>query len=190
MFFILRSERASDDEGGYLEVDDFVDGGVGLDEWGKGLPLSTKRSAFAVMARAVRGYKGRPADFYCFRIPLMSERMVKVLHTAGVDNIDTYPVTLIERMSGRRRPLFAVNILGRVAAANMSQSEWSCDSDPPMRDVLFEKLVLSSTVPGDFLMFRMAESLSTILVHESVKQALEQAGLTGVELVAPADGRR
>jgi hypothetical protein len=31
----------------------------------------------------------------------------------------------------------------------------------------------------------MAESLSTIVVHDSLKQAIEQANLSGVEFVAP-----
>lgn len=184
MFSILRSVRASDDEGGYLEIDDFIDRGVGQGDWSKGLPLGRKRDALAMPARAVRGYKGPAADFYCFRIPLMSERMVKVLEQAGVDNLETCPVTLIEK-SGKRRQMLAVNIVGRARAADLAQSEWTSDHDPPVGDAIFGKLVVASALPRDFLLFRMAESLSTIVVHDSLKRAIEQANLSGVEFVAP-----
>lgn len=184
MFSILRAIRASDDEGGYLEIDDFIDRGVGQGDWSKGLPLARKRDTLAMAARAVRGYKGPAADFYCFRIPLMSERMVKVLEQAGVDNLETCPAALIER-SGKCRKMLAVNIVGRARAADLGQSEWTCDQDPPAGDAIFGKLVFSSALPQDFLLFRMAESLSTIVVHDSLKRAIEQANLSGVEFVAP-----
>jgi hypothetical protein len=48
-------------------------------------------------------------------------------------------------------------------------------------DVDFDKLVLDEMkLQGLPLMFRLAESVNTILVHKSVKEHLTQKGFTGL----------
>jgi hypothetical protein len=75
--------------------------------------VQAKGEPFHIAARAVRGYRGPPADFYDFRVCLMSERMVRVLRGVGVDNIQTYPAFLVEgRTATRKRPLAHRAFLG------------------------------------------------------------------------------
>jgi len=188
MYYVLDCDRLTDDEGGTLEVNDAIDAGVDLEQWSISLPLKLPTAGpFELKGRAVRGYQGPPADFYDFRVTLMSGPMVETLRRAGVDNLMTYPVTIVDEETGARWPFFAVNIIGRVAAADMVKSEWSSSHDPPQGDVEFETLVIDPARARGQLFFRLAENLTTILVHQRIKVALEKARLTGMSFVDPAD---
>jgi hypothetical protein len=188
MYFILDCEQLVDDEGGTLEVDDTIDAEVELDDWSLGLPLAVKPAGpFLLPARAVRGYQGPPADLYDFRVCLMSERMVNVLHAAGVDNIDLYPAYLVDDRTRGRWPFFVVNIIGRVAAADLTRSTWSSSDGAIRGEVHFEQLVLNPPAAAGLLLFRSAENLRTLVIHERVKARLERAGLGGVSFVAPSE---
>lgn len=188
MYSILDCDRVADDEGGTLEVNDAIDAGVDLEAWSVGLPLKpTKPGPYELRARSIRGYRGSPADFYDFRVSLMSGRMLQTLRRAGVDNLATYPVIIVEDETGARWPFFAVNIIGRVAAADLSRSEWSSNDDPPRGEVQFDTLIIDPARARGLLFFRLAENLATILVHQRIRATLERAGLTGIGFVDPAD---
>ena len=49
----------------------------------------------------------------------------------------------------------------------------------------FDSLAIDEAKAKGQLMFRLAESLSTILVHESVKKALEHAQIPLIEFYEP-----
>jgi hypothetical protein len=187
-YCVLDCDRVTDDEGGTLEVDDGIDTGVDLDEWSTGLPLNiAPKQPFVLKARAVRGYQGVPADFYNFRICLMSEKMVKALRRAGVDNLQLFPAQVLEQTTGQRWPIFAVNIIGRVAAADLAASEWKCYEDPPIGSIHFENLAFTPQAGYSLPLFRLAENLDSIVISSTVKSALKQAALTGVDFIVLAD---
>jgi hypothetical protein len=58
-----------------------------------------------------------------------------------------------------------------------------------MGDVDFHALVPDESRINGQLMFRLAENLSAIVVHESVRKAIEAAGIPGFVFMAPANGR-
>lgn len=70
----------------------------------------------------------------------------------------------------------AVNILGLVAAADMSRSVATVHDGIPLIDVSFDSLVVDSSKAGGFLFFRLAENNGTVLVHRRVKEFLQQHG--------------
>jgi hypothetical protein len=73
----------------------------------------------------------------------------------------------------------AVNVVGTIAAADMTKSDAR-----PLADVhYFLKLEIDPGKPRDALMFRLAESPMEIIVHDKVAKAIQDGGFTGVVLV-------
>jgi hypothetical protein len=70
----------------------------------------------------------------------------------------------------------AVNILGLVAAADMSKSIATVHDGIPLIDVDFDELVIDEKKTRGIKMFRLAESTNAILVHESLRDALIAKG--------------
>lgn len=118
--------------------------------------------------------------------PLMHDKMVAALHAAGVDNIDVYDALVVHPVKGREwKDYKAVNIIGRVAAVDLTKSVF--DPGEPLRMVAakFEKLVLDPAKARGLLMFRLAEKLSAIIVHESVKKQIEAHRIGPLGFIEP-----
>ncbi len=116
--------------------------------------------------------------------PLMSEPLIEVLRSAGVDNLDTYDAVIRETRTGREhRGYKAVNIVGLVKAADESSNteDLGLGDDDGLIATWFEDLVVSEARARGLLLFRLAESVSTILIHKRVKEQIESASIPGVE---------
>lgn len=121
--------------------------------------------------------------------PLMTKELVDALHSAGVDNLDIYPV-VIHSQTGKPdcHDYVAVNVIGIVAAADMDQSEYDDDEFfDGLFDVSFDSIVIDEAKAEGHLLFRMAEAVSTVIVHESVAGVLQAKGGFGLTLVKPED---
>ena len=120
---------------------------------------------------------------------LFRDDILKVLaEVAGVDNLITYPANLLDPTTGQKFTNYkAINILGVIACADMDKSEWQAPSGSPIIDVDFDSLVIDESKAHNFLMFRLAECVSAIIVHESVKIALENHGIKHLDFVNPED---
>lgn len=117
---------------------------------------------------------------------LMSDQMVEAIRRAGVDNIDTYDAVLIDRENSRRFENYkVVQIIGRIAAADMGESDVFDPENIGHTVVQFRKLVVDESKITNALMFRLHENISTILIHDRVKQELEQLNLNFVSIVPP-----
>ncbi len=103
--------------------------------------------------------------------------LIAALEAFGIDNLDKYPVSITDPDDGKVYTNYkAVNIIGAVAAADMNKSKYEPSDDIPSIDVPFDELVLKENEVQGLLMFRLAESLTTILVHESVRDYLLKEG--------------
>ena len=60
-------------------------------------------------------------------------------------------------------------------------------SDGPLVTVTFESLVLDEAKAAGQLLFRLAESVSTVLVHARVVDRLLEQGGFGLTFIDPAD---
>lgn len=108
-------------------------------------------------------------------ILLMRDDLVKELRDAGADNIDTYDAIIANPYTGEDMENYkAANIIGLVAAADLSKSKYRAFSTPPQIDAIFTDVKIDESKAMGFLLFRMAESVSEIVVHEKVKKALEK----------------
>jgi hypothetical protein len=119
---------------------------------------------------------------------LMQERLVETLRSAGVDNLQTFPAEIRHEDTNEVvQGYVAVNIIGRVSCANLSQSK----AEPLIGESKYiEKLVIDPAKARGALMFRLHESSMIVLVHEQVVQVIKAGGFLGLTLepIAEASG--
>jgi hypothetical protein len=134
-------------------------------------------------------FPGTPkAMYYAEAIPVMREDVIAALRQAGVDNIQYFDAVLRDPVTGREyRNYKAYNILGLVACADMQASELMGTSDSTIGDVDFHSLVIDESKTRGLLLFRLAESVNAIVVHEKVKQSIESAGIPGFVFYGPGE---
>ncbi|PXY40386.1 hypothetical protein DMB65_12285 [Flavobacterium cheongpyeongense] len=103
--------------------------------------------------------------------------LIAALEAVGVDNLHKYPVSITDPDDGKVYNNYkAVNIIGVVSAADMKKSKFELGDSTPLMDVPFDDLILKENDMKGLLMFRLAESLISILVHERVKNHLLEKG--------------
>ena len=117
----------------------------------------------------------------------MTVDFLEALRSAGVDNIDTYDAALESEDGSVRLPGYkAYNIVGTVTAADVAKSEFSPDNPSRQIDASIRSLVVDETKTKGLLLFRLAESVDTILIHHSVKTVLEARNFRGVLFTPPS----
>jgi len=127
-------------------------------------------------------------------IQIHSPKLVQALQAAGVDNIEYFPVTLIDKKRGVTRTDYQVaNIIGKVACLDVDHSEApkmlngngyrSVKKFRLLEDQI--KPLPGTTTPPQ--LFRLAEFSFHVIAHESLKNKLEQAGVTGIEFIRTED---
>ena len=183
MYFKLDYDYPMDEDGGYYVPKDGVDFD-GIESWSLGRPFTQPPpDPIRLDLVPVGGFTGEPAAMFDRYMCLMSPPIVDALRRSGVDNIDTYPVILVDAANEREFHYFGVNILGLVAAADLGKSQWSNFDGAARLDTHFDTLALDPAKARGHLMFRLAEDTGTIIVHEKVKQALESAGIPGLQFI-------
>jgi hypothetical protein len=119
---------------------------------------------------------------------LIREDIVDALREAGVDNMDVYEAQItISRTGEVYHNYNAVNVIGLVRAVNVMNSE-GVDiglQNTGLLTMFYSKLRLDETKIGNLLLFRLAENLSYIFVHESIKNTLIKKGFDRIDFVNP-----
>jgi hypothetical protein len=131
----------------------------------------------------------RKAAFYDYGPVLMRVDLVAALQSLGVDNFDTYEV-VIRSKSGRpdQRDYIAVNIIA-MSVMDMTRSGIEDESDRRF-DVLFQGLVVDEQRAAGQLMFRLAESVRTVILHEKIATGLVSKGVFELMLTEPGNYSR
>ncbi|WP_164010462.1 imm11 family protein [Pyxidicoccus trucidator] len=134
-------------------------------------------------------YRGTPKAFYSPGVPLIRNDLVDALREASVDNFELFDAVLKDPITGQEFNEYkAFNVLGLVAAADMDKSKRApINLDSEMIDVFFDSLVIDNTKTQGLLMFRLAQSVDAIIIHERVKQAVEKRGIPGMVFYKPED---
>ena len=105
---------------------------------------------------------------------LMRDDLIQALIEVGVDNLQLFPALVADSAKKIEHTNYkAVNIVGVIACANMGASTLMGTSDSEMIDVDFDALVIDEAKTGGVLLFRMAEAVSAIVVHEKVRLYIE-----------------
>ena len=131
---------------------------------------------------------GRVPDFLDGTIPLMSDRLINALKEAGVDNIDAYRAELrLADGTLASSQYKAINVIGVVSAADMAKSQVAEGFPTELLATSFDSIAIDESKTGGLLLFRLAEAVTTVLVHESVKEHLEQSGFEALGFIPPEE---
>lgn len=119
-----------------------------------------------------------------------SDRLMRVLRKAGVDNIDYYPLRIVRETTGDVYQTHeAANILDVIFCVDQEKSVLDIDDENPLHIWFIDRLALKEERLGDTTCFRLGERPSTVIVHRRIKEAIEAAGITG-PVFLPAEGYR
>lgn len=119
---------------------------------------------------------------------VMTKRLLKALQETGVDNLDVYRAVIRNPESGfETHDYVACNLIGLVKAADLSGSKVVGGSGDGLIDVDFDAVKIDPLKAKDHLLFRLAENISAIVVHESVKNHILNSGIDTITFVEPED---
>ncbi|MCS7466709.1 hypothetical protein NZK35_08640 [Stieleria sp. ICT_E10.1] len=119
---------------------------------------------------------------------LFSEKLRKVLQSVGVDNLQYFDCVIHFAAENRDVTDYRLaNIVGRVACVDESTSDFMYMPSDPTEIMMINKLGIDESKIEDLLMLRLHEYDQIILVHEKVKQAVTEAGISGVQFFKPED---
>lgn len=112
-------------------------------------------------------------------IPVFSDFLVKILRSGGVDNFQVFPALLQNPETGQEWSGFwAFNAIGLVPAANRELSEGTIlmegdEEGVEIPLIAFNKIVLDKAKTYGFLMFRLAESPKTLIIHHKIEEHID-----------------
>lgn len=108
------------------------------------------------------------------RIPLASERLLRVLADAGADNVQAFPAVLRLRNGTEWRQHAVLNVIGLIDATDLDASVGTilAEGDRGPTRVQFDRLVLSPARTRGLPIFRLFHDPATLLVDARVMHAL------------------
>jgi hypothetical protein len=118
---------------------------------------------------------------------VLSSRGRRTLRRCGVDNIDYYPLVLVDPAHRAIDDYQIANLIGRPSCIDLVKSDVEMHPDMPDTIEFINSLTLTTGSFGTLRMFRAAEHAQVIVVHEEVKKAWEAERLTGVRFYSPED---
>jgi hypothetical protein len=125
-------------------------------------------------------------DLWLTPITVMSKRLLEAVQGAGVSNLETYAVELHDPVSGQVHTDFvAFNLVDAVSLADLAKARSASNGQGEASDRDASGVRVAQLRPP--LMFRLAESLNAILIHESVCDAIEDAGIDTLTFYEPDD---
>lgn len=108
----------------------------------------------------------RIRDFLKASIPVVSNKFLKLLNKAGVDNLQVVPIIIRSEIDGNEWLTHsAINVLGMISCADLDRSDFA-EIMPGYYK--FRKLAINADKTKGALMFRLHEHAPTILVNKSV----------------------
>jgi hypothetical protein len=116
------------------------------------------------------------AEIFLDTVPLFHGELVKALQEAGVDNLQTFPAILTTPAGQEIENYLATNIVGLVKCADLAASEYDDIGGTGLIAMGFRKLVIDERAARGARLFRLAEAVASIIVHEDVKTMLDLHG--------------
>jgi hypothetical protein len=105
----------------------------------------------------------------------MSDRFYEALRKTGVDNLDVYDAVLVNKAENVTiKGYKAFNVIGLVAAADLGQTKFSPENPSRLIDASIDSLAIDAKKAKGLLLFRLAEYAGAVIVHASLKNALEK----------------
>lgn len=132
------------------------------------------------------------AELWKAPLPAMTKRLHAALAAAGVANLDVFPLSLKNATTGEAYDSHvAFNLIGTDSALDLRNAPVPAagTNERLVADSL-DGLVIDERRTGGLLMFRLAESVSTIVIHAAVRARLEAAGIDTLTFHEAADWER
>lgn len=156
-----------------------------IDRWLKGSPFTRPLKQEPIVVTILAGNEHSELMPYFGAEPVMSNAFHQALVEAGVDNMDAYDCILrSEDGTVEYKGFKAVNIIGVIRATGEG-TEFTGDSR--LIDASMDRMAVDPKKTFGALMFRLAENLSTVVVHESVKRYIEKKGFPSIVFRDPGD---
>ena len=128
------------------------------------------------------------AMYDALAIPLIRDDLVEALLDAGVNNLQLFPAIIEDPETGEKATNYkAFNVVGLIACADEKASTLMGTTEFRKLDTDFDGLVIDETKTNGALLFRVAENISAIAIHESVKQKIEERGIPGMVFYGPGE---
>jgi hypothetical protein len=132
--------------------------------------------------------EGGKKQLYSATVPLVHRDLLQALQSLGVDNLDCYSTDITHPVTAQiDREFFAFNVIGAVKAADLAGSRYADPSGRGRIDMDFDSLAISDAAARGLPLFRLAECVSGLVVHERIRHGLEAMGGFGLSFVAPED---
>jgi hypothetical protein len=118
---------------------------------------------------------------------IMHVDLYEAILSAGADNIEAWDA-IITKADGSilSKQYKAFNILGLVKAAG-SRTVYAQENPSRIIDASIESLDLNVNKENELLIFRLAESIGTVIIHEKVKLAIEERNIQNLHFTDPVD---
>jgi hypothetical protein len=126
---------------------------------------------------------GELLAFYDDPVPILRQDIVKLIHSAGVENIEDYPITIVDPSSGMKYQNYrAVKVIGAVSAVDERKSEGNLLDENDQFGSFYDSIIIDEKKAGKFLAFRLVENLSYLVVADKVRdKILENEDIYGIE---------
>ena len=173
-YFVLECKGKSPVAAVFLVTD------TGSIPWMNGAPVDAP--AGPVEYKVNPDYPGNLRAMYQLAALAMSDDLLAAIQGCGVDNLQVFDAVLRDPVKKITNTNYkAVNILGLVSLADPAKSKLMHEESLTGMDHDYESLAFDKgKMKNDLLMFRLAESVNAIVVHEKVKRAIEKAQIPGM----------
>jgi len=108
---------------------------------------------------------------------LFSKRLITLLNELGIDNIQYFDANVVYTPTDTTLDYKVANIIGAISGVDINNSELIIDDDIIIE---IEKLSFDEDKMSGHKIFRLEESILHIIVHKSIKEAMEASKITGV----------
>ncbi|MCW4455179.1 hypothetical protein OK348_10275 [Flavobacterium sp. MXW15] len=133
-------------------------------------------------------FPGRMMPMFDSGVLLFSDEMIDALHRCGVRNFQCFDAVVKDAANNIEYGNYKViNIVGIVSAADLDGSVYEAHDGVASIDTDFDSLAIDESRTRGAGMFRLAEAVNGIVIHQRVKQGLEEQGIEYLDFVPPAE---
>jgi hypothetical protein len=113
-------------------------------------------------------------------ITLYSNKVKTCLDNCGIDNIDYFPVNLMDtKTSTINKDYWFANICGRISCLDVANSDTKKSAAGRFK---LKSFCIDETLTNGAEIFRLHERGRLVIIHERIQKELEKVGLNGVIL--------
>lgn len=135
--------------------------------WLDGIRINADLPVFTLFLDPVYGETF--PDFFDTTIPVMSDKLIATLRSAGVDNIDAYPLILKREDTGEEfYNYFVVNIVGHADALDAEKTIVKGKSFKT-----YHRVHINPDLAKGLKCFRLDHGPELIVIHEEIKKKIE-----------------